>query len=776
MRKIYFWIALVLLVLVDARLFARIFCDDFSADTSANYINTDTYKSGGSFNISNGVLNVSCGERNTHNVFYKDPLLEVGEYLSVSIPAADDRNIFHNRLTISTTTRGPNTSAEDGMRLRVDNGGICAQVYRDGTGSAYNYPYADTSNALTLYIYRDLETQYQVGCDSGSGINIFGTIDIPQNSGVAAMYVGVEGFSNNDASTFDNLTVANTNTQLTELIKGPYLICPDNKQGMTVHWQLDGTLPCTLQWGLDTTYAEGSIQTKEYGSDSQHKYTITNLKPGFLYYYQVGKGGKTPEQFSGSFRAAPYDFDRNLKFLAYGGTLSNPNGHETVCSEIVNTITGDPDYQSFLLHTGDWASADTESDWATQYFNRSYPNTLVMQSIIPIQGCVGNHEFYNSSAVVYDKYRPYPYPNPDDGKYWSYDYGPAHIVILDTVSYEYPDDYDISPTQLAWLESDLQATNKRWKFLVFHNPGWTAGHSPGYEWQNQNNLNIQTRIQPLCEVYGVDVVFCGHYHYYARFDVNGVQHVITGGGGAPFQPGAGENPPYLVTGPIQEYEFCKVDIQGNRLQFEAVKAQDGTVIDSFIIDHGVSGDVSLNGCVDIDDLLILASGWLSDDSAANVDNSEAADLQDLSILASNYLLECPEIDSLDGIYITELMAWNTVSIKDEDGRFSDWIEIFNENNEPVNLYKWYLTDDSSNLTKWQFPSVEVGAQGYLVVYASGKDQRIAGRELHANFTLAEDGGYLAIVKPDGSKIAWEYSPAYPAQQPDESYGLWMSAD
>ncbi len=186
---------------------AAVFLDDFSIDTSADYIGTDTHNSGGSFNISNGVLNVSCGDRNTYNVFYKDPLLEVGGNFSVSIPAADNRTDFHNRMTISTTTRGPNTSAEDGIRLKVTGSGFQAQVYRDGAGVNTSYTVADTLNDLTLYIYRDSETEYRVGCDTGSGINILGDIEIPETSGVAAMYVGVEGWANSTTGTFDNLQV-----------------------------------------------------------------------------------------------------------------------------------------------------------------------------------------------------------------------------------------------------------------------------------------------------------------------------------------------------------------------------------------------------------------------------------------------------------------------------------------------------------------------------------------------------------------------------------------
>ena len=60
----------------------------------------------------------------------------------------------------------------------------------------------------------------------------------------------------------------------------------------------------------------------------------------------------------------------------------------------------------------------------------------------------------------------------------------------------------------------------------------------------------------------------------------------------------------------------------------------------------------------------------------------------------------------------------------------------------VNVGGWYLTDDPNNLIKWQFPSTTIAAGGYLTVFASGKDRRVSGQELHTNFTLNADGEYL----------------------------------
>lgn len=123
--------------------------------------------------------------------------------------------------------------------------------------------------------------------------------------------------------------------------------------------------------------------------------------------------------------------------------------------------------------------------------------------------------------------------------------------------------------------------------------------------------------------------------------------------------------------------------------------------------------------------------------------------------------------------INELMADNETILQDEDGEYSDWLELYNPN--PVgarDVSGWYLTDDPANLTQWQIPAgVSIDADGYLVVFASGKDRAVAGQELHTNFRLGNGGDYLALVRPDGTTVVHEYFPEYPSLDDDQAYGL-----
>src|SRR6266436_4441961 len=97
------------------------------------------------------------------------------------------------------------------------------------------------------------------------------------------------------------------------------------------------------------------------------------------------------------------------------------------------------------------------------------------------------------------------------------------------------------------------------------------------------------------------------------------------------------------------------------------------------------------------------------------------------------------------VFINEFMASNGNTLTDVDGDYSDWIELFNSSAAPVNLDGWYLTDDSTFTRLWRFPAVTLKANGFLVVFASGKNRTNAAAQLHTSFGLKADGDYLALL-------------------------------
>ena len=117
------------------------------------------------------------------------------------------------------------------------------------------------------------------------------------------------------------------------------------------------------------------------------------------------------------------------------------------------------------------------------------------------------------------------------------------------------------------------------------------------------------------------------------------------------------------------------------------------------------------------------------------------------------------------------MADNASVLADEDGAFSDWIEIHNPDSNAVSLAGYHLTDNPTNLTKWTFPAVTLNPGAYLVVFASGKDRTNPTNQLHTDFQLSSEGEYLALVAPNGVTVLSAFGPAFPPQFENESFGL-----
>ena len=121
--------------------------------------------------------------------------------------------------------------------------------------------------------------------------------------------------------------------------------------------------------------------------------------------------------------------------------------------------------------------------------------------------------------------------------------------------------------------------------------------------------------------------------------------------------------------------------------------------------------------------------------------------------------------------ISEFMAENERTLVDQDGEYSDWIEIHNPDATAVDLQGWYLTDDATRLNGWAFPSFSLAPGSRLVVFASGKNLLASGKPFHTNFRLDSEGEYLALVRPDAKTVVSEFVPRYPKQYADLSFGL-----
>ena len=120
------------------------------------------------------------------------------------------------------------------------------------------------------------------------------------------------------------------------------------------------------------------------------------------------------------------------------------------------------------------------------------------------------------------------------------------------------------------------------------------------------------------------------------------------------------------------------------------------------------------------------------------------------------------------LYLNEMMSSNSVTIPDNYGVYSDWVELYNSGPGAVDTNGYYITDTPTNLTQWRFPSRIIPTGGYLLVWASNKDIANTSGPLHTNFAIKAGGEPIILTLPDGVTQA----DAFPsvALSNDQSYG------
>ncbi|PHI20869.1 hypothetical protein CEQ90_05755 [Lewinellaceae bacterium SD302] len=117
------------------------------------------------------------------------------------------------------------------------------------------------------------------------------------------------------------------------------------------------------------------------------------------------------------------------------------------------------------------------------------------------------------------------------------------------------------------------------------------------------------------------------------------------------------------------------------------------------------------------------------------------------------------------LVINELLAGNDTTQADQDGKFDDWIELYNNTDEAIDLSGYFLTDDPEEPLQWEFPAgTMIEAADYLIIWADD-DEDQAG--LHANFKLSGDGETIILSAPNGDV---EDQVTYGEQTDDISFG------
>ena len=117
------------------------------------------------------------------------------------------------------------------------------------------------------------------------------------------------------------------------------------------------------------------------------------------------------------------------------------------------------------------------------------------------------------------------------------------------------------------------------------------------------------------------------------------------------------------------------------------------------------------------------------------------------------------------LVINEVVSSNLYSHFDQNEENDDWIELFNNTNNSIYLGNFYLSDDETDYIKWRLPNINLPANSFILLYASGKGEQFDS--FHTNFKLSSAGESLILSNQNGIPIDHV---SIPKLRMDISYG------
>jgi len=296
------------------------------------------------------------------------------------------------------------------------------------------------------------------------------------------------------------------------IIMQPYLqACTNNSIYIIV--ECDSTNTVLVKYGTDTNYGnfastESIAQTT--GTNSYiHKIKITNLLSNTLYHYAVSHDGG-PWSTDFTFKTAPLE-GTIIRFAFAADFRTNTNIHDMVAQHIKESS---PD---LCLYGGDLCSDGSYDSYKNEWFRNNQLNII---SFIPYFNAVGNHEGWGINTQAFHQA---PVSNSNSQSYYSFDFGEMHVLVLNNYD---PGGYNLGSSQYTFTQNDIQASTKKWKIVISHNPAYCGGG------HGEDPVMINM-TQNIFEPYGVDIVLSGHSHFYQHNFVNNIHHIIIGSAGAP---------------------------------------------------------------------------------------------------------------------------------------------------------------------------------------------------------------------------------------------------
>ncbi|MCR5484482.1 MAG: metallophosphoesterase family protein [Clostridiales bacterium] len=246
-----------------------------------------------------------------------------------------------------------------------------------------------------------------------------------------------------------------------------------------------------------------SGECKEFKGYYIHHVTVDKLSAGTSYYYRVGNASKSNWSRVCSFKTNA-GFDSSFSFLVTADVQASSDENFERASKVMKAglkVLPDP---AFTVSLGDYVNDCTNDEW-NWYFDRfSFANDAILH--VPV---AGNHDgnlkwnwFKNMFNVGEAEGSA-----TTTGCYYSFDYGNAHIAVLNT-----NDMYPMSAQQLNWLRNDMNTSSADWKIIFMHRASYSAGKNI----DKPDTIIMRKLLLPVIDELDIDLVMAGHDHMYFR--------------------------------------------------------------------------------------------------------------------------------------------------------------------------------------------------------------------------------------------------------------------
>lgn len=250
--------------------------------------------------------------------------------------------------------------------------------------------------------------------------------------------------------------------------------------------------------------------SKEY----LHKVEATNLESGKTYYFRVGDEKLNLWSEIGSFSTSKKT--GKFSFIDYADTQAKSEDEAILSGETLKKAFETVKNAEFVLHNGDIVDTgmnELQWDWLIGHSQNSLLNT----TIAPV---AGNHEEEKDSFIEHFNIKEAIGSDTTTGAYYSYDYDNTHFIMLNS-NEDSKEFNNFSIEQIEWLKKDAISAKKRgikWIITTIHKgPYTTSNHATDIDIIGA--YGVRTKVATLFDDIGVDLVFQGHDHIYARTKV-----------------------------------------------------------------------------------------------------------------------------------------------------------------------------------------------------------------------------------------------------------------